>query len=453
MWERFSSFGLRTLMVLFFIQELQWTDSQAYLIFGAYLTFSNITPLFGGYLCDKVWGHRITTIAGGCFVTIGHLCLALLPSLAFLFGIACIIVGTGLVVPSLCSLVGQLYQNDKPRHDRAYNLFYMGINFGGILAALIVGLVASHYGWHFGFGLAALGMIIALVIFIRGWNDIASVTPNNVLLNPLSKIHNIMIIISLFLSIGLITYILNQPYLIPWIASLILLSTITIFIRLFRYSNYQTRKNLLLLIFLNILSLCFFVMFEQTGTSINLFTERVIDRHLFNLLIPTTALFSLNPIFIIALAPLMSFLWKFLSDHGLSLTATSKIGLGLILSAGGFFTLALAAHSSNPPLIWLIGAVLQMTIGELCIAPVVLAAISEYAPNGAKSTLMGAWFMSSAIAGYLSSLVAKLTSISSAAMDLHSTYGQIFASVGNYGFIIGMSTLASAYFYKKWLHR
>lgn len=428
MWEKFSNFGLRALLVLYFVQAWHWSDQQSYAVFGVYVSLLCLTPVLGGYLSDRVLGRKLTTLVGGCLILLGHLCITFLQDGQFMFGLTNVIIGTGLMVPSMCSLVGLLYANDKPRHDRAFTLFYMGVNVGGILASVVVGFVAHLYGWHVGFSLAALGMLIALATFLFGWRYLTAyieepqcprLTPKRLFVTA----------ISLLGLIFLCCYLFSHPdYIIALVVAMVVLCGL-LFVQLFQNADSALKKNLWLLVLLYALTVCFFIMYEQSGTSLMLFTERVIDRHIGGLMLPTPVVTAMNPIYIIVFAALTARITK--------PTVLVKVAIGLILTAVSFLLLAFAATLHYPNLMWLALAVLLSSIGELFIGPVVLAAISQLAPKRFNSTLMGIWFMTGSIATYLAIGVAKLTSIGGD-VAVNDQYAQVFRSVGYYGLAVGI---------------
>jgi len=439
MWERFSNFGLRSLLVLYFVQSWHWSDQQSYAVFGVYVTLLCLTPVLGGYLSDRVLGRRNTTLVGGCLILLGHLCITFLADTEFMFGLTNVIVGTGLMVPSMCSLVGMLYANDKPKHDRAFTLFYMGVNVGGILAAVVVGFVAHHFGWHAGFSLAAIGMLIALLTFFYGWRYLSLYIeePHRVSLTKNNVITVAMVLVGIILSF---CYLLNHPQYIMVLVVAMIILCVLLFIKLFHSADFAVKKNLWLLVLLYTLTICFFIMYEQSGTSLMLFTERVIDRNIGGFLLPTPVVTAMNPIYIIVFAPLTASIWVWLAARKREPNVLVKVALGLILTAIGFLLLAFAASLNHPNLLWLALAILLSSIGELFIGPVVLAAISELAPARFNSTLMGIWFMTGSIATYLAVGVAKLTSVAGdVAVGDH--YEQVFRLVGYNGLAVGVLAL------------
>ncbi len=446
MWERFSSFGLRSLLVLYFVQSWHWSDQKSYAVFGVYVTLLCVTPVLGGYLSDRVLGRRNTTLLGACLIMLGHLCITFLSNTQFMLGITNIIVGTGLMVPSMCSLVGMLYADDKLRHDRAFTYFYMGINVGGILAGVLVGFVAYHFGWHAGFSLAAIGMLIALATFLFGWRYLHPYVqePHRTSLTQLRAV-GVAGVLS-FLILGFY-YLLNHPQYIQYLVLGMIMLSIFLFVKLFRVADFAVKKNLWVLVILYAMTVCFFIMYEQSGTSLMLFTERVIDRSIGQYSVPTPVVTALNPIYIIVFTPLIAAIWVWLAARRCEPKVIVKVALGLILTAVGFLLLAHAASLAHPNLFWLALAILFTAIGELFIGPVVLAAVSELAPAQFNSTLMGIWFMMGSIATYMAVGVAKLTSVTNADA-VGGLYEPIFRSVGYYGLALGMFALVASALYR-----
>lgn len=439
MWERFSQFGLRSLFVLYSVHALNWSDSKAYTLFGTYICLLCLAPAIGGYLADRYLGHRNAVLYGGVAIFAGHTLMAMMPDAMFTYSLSCIILGSGLMIPALTSLVGLIYENDKIQRDRAYNFYYMAINIGGILAGITVGIVAHYYGWHTGFALAAIGMFLALLAFAVGWvfieQCLVDYTPSPRLSIP--------VLAMISGSLTLIIYLFGNQMYMPWIVLAIGLAAAFNLTHIHqKLDTAAAKKSIKLLAILFGLSICYFIMYEQSGTSITMFTERVINRRILGFTIPTPVLSSLNPCFIILFAPLMATLWRKLQQQNIQLNTIAKVAIGILVTSSGFMLLALAGQSAHPGLIWLSFAVMLLTLGELFVGPVILAAISELAPKQHTSTFMGMWFMMGAISSYLAATLAKLTSIGAHQAHLNQHYGHIFKMVGTNGLLLGILVLA-----------
>lgn len=443
MWERFSFYGMRALLVLFMVQVLfkfmndpTAIDARAYGVYGAYGALVYGTPVLGGLLADRLIGFRKAIIFGGILMALGHITLSvgdalhlteminLENSATFFFypGLALLIVGNGYFKPNISSLLGRLYEEGDPRRDSGFTLFYMGINVGAFLAPLTCGAIGEIYGWHWGFGLAGVGMIIGLIMFYLGRNDLGEhgFAPDPAYLKkpvvgPINRW--IMVIVGSILSIPIFSILVNQndmldvvlPILGAVILGYLLYDAIVV-------EGKVPGQRLGVILILALFHMLFWAFFEQAGSSINLFTERNVDRVLFGNELPTSIFQSVNPGFIILLAPLFANIWVWLSKVRSDPYTPAKFGWGLVQLGIGFGMFVIGARffatdDALVPLVFLVLGYLFHTTGELCLSPVGLSMVTKLSPAKIVGFVMGAWFLSISFAHYLAGGIAQLTAV------------------------------------------
>jgi POT family proton-dependent oligopeptide transporter len=373
MWERFSYYGMRALLVLYLVSEISegglgWSSAQAGQLYGLYTAFVYITPLIGGYLADKFLGFRYAVMIGAVLMALGHGSLAIDSLFTFYLGIVLLIIGNGFFKPNIASMVGQIYPKGSPLKDAAYTLFYMGINIGAFLGILICGYLGEKIGWHYGFGAASIGMIFGLVIFYS--------------------------LQTLLGNIGLKPQKLATP------------------IKTKEALTITEKKHLFVLLILAFFSIVFWLAFEQAGSSMNIFALKYTNREVLNFEIPASWLQTLNPLFIILLAPIFSMLWIKLEKINKSPNGAMKFSLGLFLLSLGFVMLVIGAISipqgakvANVSMIWLILAIFLHTTGELCLSPVGLSYVNKLSPKHLMGMMFGAWFLAVAVGNYIGGIL------------------------------------------------
>jgi len=417
LWERFSFYGMRALLVLYMTKALAYADDRASGIYGAYIGFVYATPLIGGMLADRFLGYRRAIITGGILMALGHFAMAVENPVFFFGAMALIIAGNGFFKPNISTMVGSLYERDDPRRDGAFTIFYMGINVGAGLSPLACGYLGERIGWHYGFTLAGFGMLIGLGAFLWGQRLVGNVglppRPEafREKLGGGPKPHVLLAGIVLFVPFA--AYMLTRP---AWVTTGVYL-TGPLFVGYIIYEAMRGPRNergkLFVVLSLILFSITFWACFEQAGSSMNLFTDRHVDRTVFGWEVPTTWFQSVNPAFIILLAIPFSSLWIRLGRKGKNPTAPVKFGLGLLQLAAGFVAMVLAAgeaaNGGTSSLVWLVLAYSLHTTGELCLSPVGLSTVTKLSPARLVGLMMGIWFLSNAFAGVLSGQIAALT--------------------------------------------
>ena len=413
MWERFSYYGMRALLVLYLTQHLLYERAAALEVYGLYTGLVYLTPIIGGFLADRWLGYRGTVLAGAILMMLGHFAMAfpqfLFPALALL------ILGNGFFKPNISTIVGSLYLSGDPRRDAAFTIFYMGINLGAFLSPLVCGALADAYSPHWGFAAAGVGMLISLIIFLGG---LPTLRPAQGSYSPISKTEILRILLTTIagfvISVGGVQaarLLLGRTLVSTLFAWTLIGLLLAVFIYLiFRLKNTSERLRTLSIFILGIFSALFWIGFEQAGGTLNLFAQHHTDRTLalgswsFKKDIPATWFQSLNPLFIFILAPLFSLFWVWLAARGREPHTPVKMSWGLLLLGLGFVLMSLADQEAKTgrlvsPL-WLVGVYLLHTLGELCLSPVGLSMVTRTAPATAAALLMGVWFLSSAAGNY-----------------------------------------------------
>jgi proton-dependent oligopeptide transporter, POT family len=358
MWERFSYYGMRALLVYYMVKQLAFAQGYASHVYGFYTGFVYLTPLFGGILADRVLGQRKTVILGAVLMAIGHFMMAFeslfFPALFFL------ILGNGAFKPNISTQVGNLYAPGDPRRDRAFSIFYVGINLGAFFSPLVCGTLGELYGWHYGFTAAGIGMIAGLLIYLSGQRWLA----------PDSLIH---------------TRLDEQK------ASPVL--------------HAEEKNRILALIAMCLVSIAFWAVYEQQGNTIALWADADTDRNIFGWELPASWFQALNPAFIFAFTPMITMIWSRQSSKQTEPSAIGKMAIGCFLLSSGFVVMVAAARlnaASGMPVSmwWLVVFTLLVTLGELYLSPVGLSLVTKLAPVRMVSMMMGVWFLSSFVGNW-----------------------------------------------------
>jgi len=443
LWERFSYYGMRALLILFMTAPLAagglgFDTGKAGIIYGAYVGLVYFTALPGGWLADRFLGQRRATLYGGVLIMLGHICLAVPVIATFYAGLALIITGTGLLKPNISVMVGQLYSEEDHRRDAGFSIFYMGINLGAFFAPLVCGWlaqseqfrgvlartgIAPESAWHWGFGMAAVGMFFGLLQYLAGWRylgdagmypggagDAATRERNRRTLTHWS----LAIAVVLAAVIGLVlagTLRITPEGVGNAVGVALLAVTLLVFGRLFSTGDWSPaeRKRLITIAVLFVASVAFWAVYEQAGSTLNLFADRATDNRLLGKPFPAAWYQSLPPIYVVLLAPVFAWLWVRLGNREPS--SPAKFVLGLVFVGLGFLILVpaatLTASGVKVSPSWLMLTYLLHVMGELCLSPVGLSATTKLAPARVVGLMMGVWFLSLAVGNYLGGLVAS----------------------------------------------
>ena len=452
MWERFSYYGMRALLIFYLTQHWLFSDERASIIYGAYTALVYITPVIGGYVADRYLGQRKAVLFGAVLLTFGHFLMAFegdggQESAAinvFWLALSFIIVGSGFLKANISVIVGQLYPRTDVRRDGAYTIFYMGINLGAAIGTLIAGYLGQTYGWRYGFGAAGVGMLLGLAVFVWGKPLLMGQGEPRDVQRLSSRVAGMKFewVLYLFgiLGVAIVWALIQYQELVGsllGIAGAILVAYVlyTAVAKLPR----EDRDRIFAAMFLILGSILFWALFEQAGSSLNLFTDRHVDRAG----VPASIFQSINPIYIILLGPLFAWMWTTLGRKGLEPSAPAKFGLGVIQLGAGFLVLVAGANAVGlgeaTPVIFIFLIYLLHTTGELCLSPVGLSAMNRLAPAHMASLIMGTWFFASATGNFAAGLIAAATGAEEAGaetagketvLEVYSTIGWIAVAVG-----------------------
>jgi proton-dependent oligopeptide transporter, POT family len=379
MWERFSFYGMRAILVLFIADKVRgglgWSEASASRLYGLYGLSAYSLPLLGGYLGDRVLGTHRSLVIGGIIIAAGHFCLAVPTLPAFFAGLALVVTGTGFFKSNVSTMVGQLYRQGDTRRDGGFTIFYMGVNVGALLGQFACGYLGEspRWGWHYGFGAAGVGMVLGLLMYLRlrsrylagvGERPNRERTParESAPAGPLSR---------------------------------------------------DERQRLIALFVIFAFTIPFWMAFEQAGSSMNFFAAQRTDRNVLGFTFPASWLQSVNSAVLISTAPLFAALWTYLGRRGKEPSTPAKMTAAMVLLGVGFVFMVAGAHGSEGGHLvspfWLIAAYSFHTFGELCLSPIGLSMVTKLAPLKFASLLMGTWFFATAISEFLAGQLAAIT--------------------------------------------
>ncbi|MCM8556583.1 peptide MFS transporter [Sphingomicrobium sediminis] len=457
MWERFSYYGMRALLIFYLVQHWLFTDSEASIIYGAYTALVYIAPVVGGYLADRYLGQRKAVLFGAILLTFGHFFMAFEgtggqddPTInIFWLALALIIVGSGFLKANISVMVGQLYPRTDVRRDPAYTIFYMGINVGAATASIICGFLGQTYGWEYGFGLAGIGMLIGTIFFVLGKPLLLGKgEPKDP--EKLKGGKEFGIYGAGLAMVALCWVAIQYQDLVGWVLGIFGLGLVAYVISIAVTKLHpHERDRIFAAMFLIIVSVVFWALFEQAGSSLNLFTDRHVDTQGVN----ASMFQSINAIYIVLLAPVFAMLWQGLARKGAEPSTPMKFGLAVIQVGLGFLVLVWGASSVGvevpTPVIFIFLIYLLHTTGELCLSPVGLSAMNRLSPAHMASLVMGTWFFASATGNFAAGLIAAATG----AEGLDEAAGkQVVLDVYWTAVGIGAGVMVIAPFVKKLMH-
>ncbi len=470
MWERFTYYGMRALLLLFLVASVQEggfgiDDRTAAAIYGLYTAAVYLVALPGGWIADRLIGGQRAVLYGGILMTIGNGMLALPASPAFFYlGLMVIIAGVGLLKPSISTIVGALYPEGGARRDAGFSIFYMGINIGALLGPVIAGWLAQRYGWRWGFGAAAVGMALGVLQFLmtrrhlgdaglhphghggartdpaaarRGWSAVGAAAIA------------LMLIVALAWT-GVLR--LDPVRLASWGTTLIVTMAIAFFAYMVFFAGLDVTERRRMYAFGVLFLACalFWSGFEQAGSSLNLFAERYTNRVIGSWEMPAAFLQSVNPIFIILFAPVFSWLWVALARRNLDPSSPVKFACGLILMGLGFLVMVGAAEvlaaGGSPLPYWLVLTYLLHTFGELALSPVGLSTVTKLAPERFVGQMMGLWFLAISLGNLIAGRLAGEFDANNVA-----AFPQQFRGVFLFGCMAGGVLLLISPIVRKWM--
>ncbi|WP_340064613.1 peptide MFS transporter [Ascidiimonas aurantiaca] len=482
MWERFSYYGMRALLILYMTKVLfidmaqNVAETKAYGIYGSYTAMVYLFPVLGGLVADRFLGFRKTILWGGILMALGHFTLALQGieglegNLPFFFAaLALIIIGNAFFKPNISSFLGTFYEKDDPRKDGAFSIFYMGVNIGSFLSTLTCGYIGQQINWHYGFGLAGIGMVLGLIIFwifSRKFGE-KGLPPKEVQegsVKLFGRKPDMPIIVLSLLAVPVCASILDLDELMST-----LLLVISIFIIAYLIYHAVTLKEkkegqrLLVVVVLFFFHAIFWALFEQAGGSLTLFADKNVNRVVGSTEIPASIFQSLNPLFIMLLAPLFSYIWLKLNKAGKEPSTPMKFVLGLVQLSLGFGVIVLGARffandQGLVSIIFLAVMYLLHTTGELSLSPIGLSMVTKLSPAKIVGFVMGAWFLSISLGNKIAGWIGKLTT--SESIDENTPAAVTLTAYSDTYLVWGVGVVAGAALLllllvpllKKWMH-
>ena len=432
LWERFSYYGIQPLLILYMIAMvneggLALDRPTAAAIVGLFAGSMYLMTVFGGWVADNWLGQARAVWYGSIIIALGHLSIALsslFNQSFFYLGLVLIVLGTGLFKTCISVIVGTLYKTHDARRDAGFSIFYMGINMGSFIAPLITGLLVQNHGWHLGFGIGGIGMLIALLIFrffalpqLQTFNELRQET--NTCNKPVVDnknapkiVFSFLFVVAMIIALTLFGIIHINPVVVATYLTVgIGLGIIAYFAYLLLFLNLdQNDKFKIIICFvLLITSALFWSAFEQKPTSFNLFAQDYTNRNILGFEIPTVWFQSINAFFIIIFAPIAAWLWAKLGKSNKDPNYISKFIIALLLAAGGFLVMSFASRFAiSDGLVspfWIVGSLFLLTLGELCLSPIGLSTMTKLAPNVIRGQIMGLWFTGTALGNLMAGLI------------------------------------------------
>ncbi|MEV0528210.1 oligopeptide:H+ symporter [Streptomyces sp. NPDC050439] len=421
MWERFSYYGMRALLVLYLVSGgadaatgsqgggLAYTAATATAIYSVYVAMVYLMAMPGGWIGDRVWGARKTVAIASIVIVAGHLCLALPSSAMFFVGLALVAVGSGLLKANISTMVGQLYSDPKDlRRDGGFTIFYMGINLGGFAAPLVIGILGEKVNWHLGFGLAAVGMALGAIQFMIGSRHLSA--ESSKVPNPLSAEEKRGVIVKTLAAVAVIAafYLLvaftdvyrltlNWALLPITVAGLLIPIAVLLKIKRDRDLNAEEQTKMTAFIWFFVAAAIFWMIFDQGASTLSLFGDSHTSRDIFGWEMPNTLFQALNPGFIMLLAPVFAAFWIALARRNREPSTIVKFSFALVMTGASFFVflvpMGMATGDTKVTMWWLVLIFLMHTVAELCLSPVGLSLTTKMAPAKYASQMMGVFFL------------------------------------------------------------
>ena len=467
MWERFSFYGMKALLIAYMTTQLNYDDPKAYAILGSYAALVYTMPMFGGFIADNFIGYQRAIVFGGLLMTIGHLVLALPQEWSFFYGMAFIICGNGFFKPNISSLVGTLYKEDDPRRDSGFSIFYMGINIGAALGGFLCAYVGTEINWHYGFGLAGIFMFIGLIVFLIGKKSLGQRgLPSDkekikrtafLSMNP-----EVFIYGGTLLVVPLVVTLFHQYHVMDYI--MFGLGVISLAYILFTGFKLElaARKKLFAALIMITFSILFWAIYEQNAGSMNLLAERNSQMFLFGIDLPELSVNNfLPPGWVILLTLLVAPLWPWLNKRGKEPGTPMKFAISFIFLGLGFYVFYLGCVANENtgiiPLWPFLTGYMFIIFGELCISPIGLSMVTKLAPAKMVSLMMGIWFFASAIGEFLAGKIGSLMSVPQYILDKNDPalslpyYAHVIQKIGIAALIIGVALIFTVPFLKKWM--
>jgi POT family proton-dependent oligopeptide transporter len=475
MWERFSYYGMRALLVLFMTAPiaaggLGFNVAKAGAIYGLYTSFVYLLALPGGWVADRSIGQRKAVLYGGIIIAAGHFSLAFESLTTFYLGLVLIVLGTGLLKPNVSTMVGELYPDTEPnasaRRDAGFSIFYMGINLGAFIAPLITSFLGEKIDWHLGFAAAGVGMVIGLIQYVVGGKHLgeAGLYPDNT--EPAAIARQTRFLYVGLLVVAIVAALLSFVFQVgveqvAGAGTFLIVGTALLYFAYIIIAGGLTgieKGRVAVIGVLFMAAAVFWAGFEQHGSSFNLVGERLTNRVIAGWEAPAGWLQSANPMFIILFAPLFAWLWIYLARTGREPSSPAKFAIGLLLLGTGFVVMIFAmTRSAQGELIspmWLLAAFYLHTMGELTLSPVGLSTVTKLAPRRMVGQMMGIWFMASSLGNLIAGQVAGMIGseeIEAAGEISPAAASTVFTTVAIVGIGAGLLLLLLTPLVKRWM--
>jgi POT family proton-dependent oligopeptide transporter len=481
MWERFSYYGMRTILVLYLTKYHLFSAGKASLIYAAYAGLVYMMPILGGYLADRYLGQRKAVTYGALLLVMGHSLMAFHGPAAymdgetvvrsdlyinvFFFALALIITGVGFLKANISTIVGSLYGENDPRRDGAFSIFYMGINLGSFISTLLVGYVGEVYGWNYGFGLAGIGMLIGLVVFLTGQRYLeGKAEPPSVerlaAKSPIGVSNEITIYAGGLLLVGVSWLLMQYQELVGQLlgfAGLVMLAIIIGYA--FTKCDKIARDRLLVAAFLIAIQSVFWALFEQQAASLTLLADQQFNLNFLGISIQASQVQFMNPLFIVLFAPVFAWLWVALANKKLEPTSAGKFGVAMLLIGIGYIVFSWGMgleEGTNKSFFWLIFIYLALTLAELCLSPVGLSMVTKLSVPQIVGMMMGTWFLFTALGNYVAGWISSLTGstahgAAAGALDLAVTM-DVYYKIGFISIGVGVLILVLTPLLNKGMH-
>lgn len=435
MWERFSYYGMRALLTLYMTAKtlendpqsgLGWTTTEALALYGWYTMLVYLMSIPGGFIADRLIGQKKSVTIGAILLTAGHGVLAIDTIWAFYTGLGLVILGVGMLKPNISTMVGGLYKPNDIRRDKGFSIFYVGINLGSFTASLSVGLVAAYYGWHYGFGLAGIGMAMGLLVYLYGQrflqhvgnvptveeksNDISLGTLFGQLLNAPLQLGIVIILLILSIYAG---FTFEGPDNWGYGILFVVLTMVTgLMMMIYRNLNGQVEKDRYLVLLISLLMVVvFWGSFEQMGGLMNLYAEEKTNRMLLGWEVPTAWFQGANAGFIILFAVLVANFWAKRKLKSKEASSLFKMAVGVIIMGVGFVYMVFASlqyeANGSSAMYWLVLAYLFHTLGELCLSPVSLSFFTKLAPARYMALMMGVYWAATGLGNKVAGIIGE----------------------------------------------
>ena len=467
--ERFSFYGMRALLLFYLVEHFLFADDSSYEIWAVYGAMVYFMPVVGGFLADRYLGFKRAVIFGAILLCVGHSLMAIEGSPAYLaegvvvrdpiglnamfFALSSIVLGVGFLKSAISNLVGQLYEQNDPRRDQGFTIFYMGINLGALIATIVCGYLGRTYGWAYGFGLAGIVMLLGLVVFVLGQKHFVGLggVPRPHLDNQ--RIFGLTrcwwVYVSAIFMVIVTRYLLEYHQSVQYVLMILsVVSVVGLLTWVWLKRTTEELQRIVVVLLLIVVSPIFWSLFEQFSSSMKLFVDRNMDLTFWFFEIDAAQIDFMNPLFIICLAPLFAMLWDCLSKRGSEPSTPMKFALAILQAGLGAMVLGIgclfADDSANVAFLWLVLTFLLFTTGELCISPVGLSMVTRFTMTEILGVMMGIWFLAASVGSLFAGWLAKLASVERVAgqdlnpVDTLPVYQEAFFIYGTIGVVAGL---------------